>query len=122
MKNTTLSLILVLFVSACSHKTESTVITGSTEFSIAAGDVTAAPVMRPTGSTEALVDVHFSSTKSAEFSQFTASHLNQKVQILVGTKVVAEPVIRAAITGGQIQLHFATPEEAQAVADSLTKK
>jgi hypothetical protein len=39
MKNTTICLLLVLFVSACSHKTESTVTTGSTAFAAIAGDI-----------------------------------------------------------------------------------
>jgi preprotein translocase subunit SecD len=123
MKNTTLSLILVLLVSACSHKTDGSATSSSIQFSIAASDVSAAVVLTRAGSTTAaVVDVHFSSSKAAEFRKFTEAHLNQQVQILVGTNVVAEPVIRAAITGGKVQLHFATREEAQAVADSLTKK
>ena len=36
MKNTTISLILVLFVSACSHKTESNVVTGTQQSEAAA--------------------------------------------------------------------------------------
>jgi thiol-disulfide isomerase/thioredoxin len=67
------------------------------------------------------VDINLSGDKADELRQFTQTHLNQKVQILVGTNVIAEPVIRTAITRGHIQLHFATPAEAQAVVDSLTK-
>jgi preprotein translocase subunit SecD len=129
MKNTTISLLLVLFVSACSHKTESTVTTGSTEFSIAAGDVVSTSVETVTGidlssPTQAVPVVHveLSSTKAAEFRQFTKEHLNQKVQIMVGTNVVEEPVIRAEISSPKIDLMFSSHDKAQAIADSLSKK
>jgi preprotein translocase subunit SecD len=133
MKNTTIGLLLVLFVSACSHKTESTPTTstdGSTpQFSIAASDVSSASVQIATNSPNlvaaqktALVDVHLSTNAAADFQKFTQAHLNQKVQILVGTNVVSEPVIRAAISSGELPLSFSTPEEAQAVVDSLSKK
>jgi preprotein translocase subunit SecD len=133
MKNTTISLLLVLFVSACSHKTESTPTTstdGSTsQFSIAASDVSSASVQITTNTPNlvaahktALADVHLSTKAAAEFQKFTQAHLNQKVQILVGTNVVVEPVIRAAISSGELPMPFATSEEAQAVVDSLTRK
>ena len=126
MKNTTISLLLVLFVSACSHKTEST---GSTEFSIAAGDVVSTSVETVTGRVPSsptqemsVVHVELSDAKSTEFRQFTKDHLNQKVQIMVGTNVVEEPVIRAEISSPKIELMFSSPDKAQAVADSLSKK
>jgi preprotein translocase subunit SecD len=133
MKNTTISLLLVLFVSACSHKTESTQTIstdGSTpQFSIAASDVSSASVQTATNSPNlvaahktAQVDVHLSTKAAADFQRFTQEHLNQKVQILVGTNVVAEPVIRAVLSRGELPLNFSTPEEAQAVVDSLSKK
>jgi preprotein translocase subunit SecD len=133
MKNITISLLLVLFVSACSHKTESTPTTstdGSTpQFSIAASDVSSAYVRIATNSPNlvaahktALVDVQLSTKAAADFQKFTQEHLNQKVQILVGTNVVAEPVIRAVLSRGELPLSFSTLEEAQAVVDSLSKK
>lgn len=131
MKTTTLSLslILVLFVSACSHKTESTTSTGTPQFSIAVGDVASTSVevvtdRVPSSPTQQMAVVHleFSGAKAAEFRKFTKEHLNQKVQIMVGTKVVSEPVIRAEIPSPKIELAFPSPDEAQAVADSLSKK
>jgi len=130
MKNTTLSLLLVLFVSACSHKTESTVTTtGTPQFSVAASDVSTASVQIATNTPNlvaanktALVDVRLSGKAATDFQKFTRDHMNQQVQILVGTNVVAEPVIRAAISSGELPLSFSTPEEAQAVVDSLSKK
>src|SRR5665647_13622 len=82
MKNTTISLILVLFTSACSHKTESTPTTstgGSTpQFSIAASDVSSASVEILTNTPNlvaahktASADVHLSSKAAADFQKFT---------------------------------------------------
>ena len=129
MKNSTLGLLLVLFISACSHKTDSTVTAGTPQFQIAASDVTSASVQPVTGNANlaaahktAVVDVVFSSSMAADFQKFTQEHLNQQVQILVGTNIVAEPMVRSAIPGGEIELSFSTPEAAQAIADILTKK
>jgi preprotein translocase subunit SecD len=128
MKTTLLSLILVLLASACSPKTESNLAdseatTDSSQFVISALDVSSASIRKPGGSTQGLViDVQFASQKAAEFHKFTQKHLNQKIQILVGTNVVAQPVIRAPIPGGQIQLTFGTQDEAQTVLQALTKQ
>jgi preprotein translocase subunit SecD len=133
MKNTTLSLLLVLFVSACSNKSETTPTTDTggspPQFSITASDVSGASVQIANNTPNlvaahktALADVHLSPKTAANFQKFTKEHLNQKVQILVGTNVVAEPVIRAELSDGRIPLTFSTPEEAQAVVDYLTKK
>ena len=129
MKYATLSLMLALTVSACSHKTESTPNAGSTQFSIAAGDVVSTSVEVVTGRVPssptqemAVVHLEFSGAKAAAFRQFTKDHINQKVQIMVGTNVVEEPVIRAEIPSRKIELSFSSPEEARAIADSLSKK
>jgi preprotein translocase subunit SecD len=129
MKNATFSLMLALVASACSPKTESTVTAGSTQFSIAAGDVVNTSVEVVTGRVPssptqetAVVHVEFSGAKAAEFRKFTKEHLNQKIQIMVGEKIVAEPVIRAEIPSPKIELTFSSPDEAHAIADSLSKK
>jgi preprotein translocase subunit SecD len=70
----------------------------------------------------ALVAVRLSDKAAADFQKFTQKHLNQKVQFFVGGKVVFEPVICATISSGELVMSFSTPEEAQAVVDSLTKK
>jgi preprotein translocase subunit SecD len=129
MKNTTISLLLVLFVSACSHKTESNATAGLPKFSIAVGDVVSTSIETVTGHvssspTQAVTMVHIelSGAKGAEFRQFTKDHVSQKVQILVGTKVVQEPVIFAEIESPKIDLLYSTPAEAQTIADLLSKK
>ena len=129
MKNTTLSLLLVLFVSACSHKTESNTTAGLPEFSIAAGDVVSTSVETVTGhmpssptQAESMVHIELSGAKGAEFRKFTKDHVSQQVQILVGTKVVQEPMIAAEIVSPKIDLLYSTPAEAQSIADLLSKK
>jgi len=132
MKHTTIGLILVLFTSACSQKPQSTPNTtsgGTPQFLIAAGDVARTSVEVVTGRVPssptqemAVVNLELSSAKAAAFRQFTKDHLNQKVQILVGTKVVEEPVIRAEIPGPKMELMFSSPDEARAVAASLSRK
>jgi preprotein translocase subunit SecD len=128
MKFTTFTLILVLTVAGCSRSAETNTnggvaVASTPQFTIAPSDVSAASIHNSTDTTKAtVVDVHFSNTKASDFRKFTEEHLNQKVQILVGTKVVAEPIIRTAIPGGEIQLSFATIDEAQTVVDSLSKR
>src|ERR1035437_502271 len=129
MKNTILSLLLVLFVSACSHKTESNTTAGLPEFSVVAGDVVSASVETVTGHTpssptqaESMVHIELSGAKGAEFRKFTKDHVGQQVQILVGTKVVQEPMIAAEIVSPNIDLLYSTPAEAQSIADLLSKK
>jgi len=129
MKNTTLSLLLVLFVSACSHKTESVTTAGLPEFSIAAGDAVGTSVETTTGSVPAsptqamyMVHVELSGAKGADFRKFTKDHVGQQVQIVVGTKVVQEPMIAAEIVSPKMDLLYSSKDEAQSVADLLSKK
>ena len=112
MKTTILSLLLILFASACSHKTESSVTADTSQFPMAAGEVVSTSVEVVTGrlpssptQETAVVHLEFSRAKAAEFRKFTREHLNQKVQIMVGTNVVQE---EAGFTANRI--HFETTE------------
>jgi preprotein translocase subunit SecD len=69
-----------------------------------------------------VVHFEFSTLKAAEFHEFTRQHLNQKVQILVGTNVVEEPRIMDEIPGPDMELTFSSPKDAHTVAISLSKK
>jgi len=69
-----------------------------------------------------VVYIELSGAKAAEFRQFTKDHIKQKVQILVGTKVVEEPIIQTEIPSPKIELIFSSPDEARAIADTLSKK
>ncbi|HEY5297520.1 MAG TPA: hypothetical protein VIK59_06320 [Verrucomicrobiae bacterium] len=133
MRIATLSLFLILFVSACSHKAGNTATssttTGTPQFSIAASDVSTASIQIATNTPNlvaahktAVVDVQFSIKAAADFQKFTQEHLHQKIQILVGSKVVLQPVVESVISSGELELPFSTPEEAQAVADTLNKR
>ena len=135
IKGYTVLLAVSLFAAACSRKSESTVSTSKPrsidaskpQFTIAAADL-AVPSKIGTNSapsgTNASIVIHlqFSTEKAEEFRQFTREHLNQKMQLLVGSKVVAEPFIVAEVSGGQADLTFSSLDDAKAVADSLNKR
>jgi preprotein translocase subunit SecD len=129
MKFAKLSLLLALLTSGCSPKTETSATVGTPQFSIAAGDVASRSVEVATNRVSAspseqtaVVRLEFTDRKAAAFRKFTKEHLNQKVQIIVGTNVVAEPVIRAEIRSPRCELDFSSAEKAQAVVDSLREK
>jgi len=130
MKNTIIGLLLVLFISACSHKTESivatdgSVTTNTPQFSMVAGDVVSTSVELVTNgvSSTAIVHLEFTSGKAAEFRKFTQQHLKQTVQILVGTNVVATPIIQSEIPSSKIYLNFSTGDEATRISNYLMTK
>jgi preprotein translocase subunit SecD len=66
--------------------------------------------------------LEFTSDKAAEFRKFTQQHLKQTVQILVGTNVVATPIIQSVIPSKKIYLNFQTREEATRISDYLMTK
>ena len=121
-------LAISLLASGCSHKTESSVPTNSTnkpQFTIAAADL-AVPAELGTngvGSGHETIVIHlqFSAAKADEFRKFTREHAKQQTQLLVGSKVVAEPYINAEISGGKADIAFSSIDQAQPVADSLNK-
>ena len=127
MKITIMSLVLALFVSACSHKTEST-IASKPQFTFAAADL-AVPVEIVTNGADlsaehkaAKVVLMLSAKGTADFQKFTQEHLKQKVQILAGSRVLSELIFESAISTGEMDFGFSTREEAQAVADLLNKR
>jgi preprotein translocase subunit SecD len=118
MKNTLLSFFIILLVTACSPKSEraSTTSTVTPQFPVAAGDVLSATA------DSTVVHIEFSKAKAEAFRTFTKEHVDQKIQVVVATKVVAEPVIRSEIPGGKIDVSFSSAEKAQAFAASLSHK
>jgi preprotein translocase subunit SecD len=129
MKTTTLSLMLVLLASACASQAQD-VPTAKPKFVIMPGDVistsvetvtndviTSAPIKETT-----IVHLDFTSDKAAAFRKFTQQHLKQTVQILVGTNVVATPIIQSEFPGGKIYLNFSTPKEAARISNYLMTK
>jgi len=129
MKNTTISLLLVLFVSACSHKTASTTVTSTSadipQYSILAADVDSTSVETRTNGTSALltrVYVEFSAAKAADMKKFGHDHLNQTVQFLIGTNIVSTIGIGGEFSGTSIAFDFTTSEEANRIIDYLAKK
>jgi len=69
-----------------------------------------------------LIHLQFTAAKADEFLKFTREHMHQQTQLLVGSKVVAEPYIQSEISGGQVDLDFSSIDQAQAVADALNKR
>lgn len=123
MKNATFALILVLFISACSHKNESNAASGIPQFLITANDVSNVSVkpvtIVETGRKLAELDIMFSGSR---FHKFAQEYLNQRVRLLVGTNLLVETQMNQAMADGKLELSCSTVEKAQATADLLTKK
>jgi len=125
VKNLTLGSILVFVLSACSHKTENNP-ARTPQFHITSSDVTSVSVQPmtivKTGRKLADLEVVLSREKAAEYHQFTQEHLNQRVQVLVGTNLIVDPWVYSADSSGRLETSFSRFEEAQTLADLLTKK
>lgn len=75
-----------------------------------------------TGHDTIVIDLQFSADKADEFRKFTREHINQQTQLLVGSKVVAEPYIQSEISDGQVDLSFSSADQARSVVDTLNKR
>lgn len=106
--------------------TKNTATTNLAKFTIGASDLAMPAVLgtNGVGSGQDTIVIHlqFSADKADEFLKFTREHIHQQTQLLVGSKVVAEPYIGSEISSGQADLSFSSADEAQAVADSLNKR
>jgi len=118
-----LGLILLLSASACSRKgAKNAASAGPPRLILAAKDI-ASPVEVVTnrfGTAELLVKL--SASKAEELRKLSQAHLNEQVELVVGSKVVAKPLMRHQISGGEFKLSFSSPDEARSVADSLSGK
>lgn len=131
VKNLALNLAILVIVLGCGRKMEKSVATTSSnvvpQFQIGPGDVSSVSVEGiksdgvPNSNTAATIYIEFTKIKSSEFHTFTQEHLNQKIQIAVGSNVVAEPILRAALPGDNIMLHFHSLKEATAMAEFLKR-
>jgi hypothetical protein len=66
------------------------------------------------------VDFRLSEGKADELRQFTTAHLNQKVEIMFGEKVLMRPVVDTPISDGELTVAYASFDtNAQAVVDLL---
>ena len=131
MKTTAFSLVLLLFVSACSHKGDS--VTGNKpQLLIAFSDIVGGGGLVTKLNRAKLIDTNMTaavwirlSDKAAhKLEIFSREHLNQRVQFQVGTNVVEETMY-SVITDKQLDLFFSSTDEAMAVqraiADALPK-
>jgi preprotein translocase subunit SecD len=124
-------LVLVLLASACSQTAQrvrsSTLEAGKPQFTIAPADLAAPAVLAtnssPSGANATIViQLRFTAAKTEAFRRFTREHMKQQTQLVVGSKVVAEPTIAAEISDGRADIAFSSFEDARAVRDSLSKK
>jgi preprotein translocase subunit SecD len=131
IKFTALSLILILITFGCSRpvRQNRTIALDPTKpkFTIAAGDLASPAVLvtnsAPSGANATIViPLHFTAAKTEAFRTFTREHVDQQAQLVVGSKVVAEPFIRTEISDGHAEMAFSSLEEAQAVRALLSKK
>ena len=123
MKTLILSLFVIAGFSACSPDPTSADSSETPQFAIAPADVSnASIVISPLQGQMTVVRVEFSEAKAEAFRKFTKKHLDRQIQVMVGTQVVAEPIIRAEIPGGVVELRFPSPVEAQTVVTSLTQQ
>jgi hypothetical protein len=106
--------------------TKNIVTTNLAQFTIGAADLAMPAALGTngvgTGNDTIVIHLQFSASRADEFRQFTREHINQNIQILVGTEVVSEAHIIAEISSGQADLSFSSADQARAVADSLNKR
>ena len=122
MKITILSLILVLFASACSRKAG----IGPAQFNVTGKDL-ASPVEVTTNTLgdagSVVLHIKLSPTKADELRKFTEHHVNQYVEMVAGSRVIMKALVHDPISGGEFNASFGLSDtNAQAVADFLSKK
>ena len=127
MKTKLLSLAAVLLLSGYSGSSQSSPASGAPQFQIGAADVAKMSMKLIKGDPsiptqgEYHVQLGLSSARATDFQKFTQLYLNQKVQIVLGTNVVAEPIIRSEITNGKIVLHCPAGE-IKKITEAFPKK
>ena len=127
LKQLVASMAICLVASACSQKSVNRSPASKPQFTIAPGDLigfaTVTTNSAPSGAQPAyVIHLRFTNTKAEAFRQFTHEHINQQVQLSVGSEVVAEPFINAEVPDGRTDLSFASPDKAHAVANLLAKR
>ena len=127
MKTKLLSLAAVLLLSGYSGQSQSSPPSDVPQFQIGAGDVSKMSMKLIKGDpsiptqAEYHVQLGLSTARATDFQKFTHQHVNQKVQIVLGTNVVAELIIRSEITNGKIVLHCPAGE-IKKITEAFPKK
>ena len=91
------------------------------EFSIRSADALAVKVALSKQAKPAL-EVVLAADKAQELSVFTQDNLNQKVVIRINDEVVAEPLVRAQIAGGQMVIELDDQATALRLATALMQE
>ena len=68
---------------------------------------------------EPVLLISLSSSSARDFAQFSISHLNQAVAILIDHKVVMKPVIRDPILGGSLEISWESAADCAALAERI---
>src|ERR1039457_98453 len=127
MKTTLSILAAVLLLSGYSGQSQSSPPSDVPQFQIGAGDVAKMSMKLIKGDPsipaqgEYHVQLGLSSARATEFQKFTQLHLNQKVQIVIGTNVVAEPIVSSEVTDGKIVL-FCSTDEIKRITEPFPKR
>src|SRR5207248_3222156 len=103
--------------------------TGTPQFSLALSDISGGGLVIATNQPE-LVAAHkqfveflrLSSTAATDLQKFSQTHLNQQVQFLIGTNVVAQQTISSVITNNELDLYYPSWAATKVVSDALVKK
>jgi preprotein translocase subunit SecD len=72
--------------------------------------------------TGAEVQLTLAPATARSFAALTAAHRGDKLAIVVDGVVQSAPVVRDAITGGKVSITLRSPDDAAALARSLTKR
>ena len=130
----TLALLLLSAFVSCSQQTSPTqaqqrsipVDPTKPHFTLTAGDLSSPAVLATNAPTTPratiVVKLRFSPKTTEAFKDFTREHLDQQIQFIVGSNVVAEPYIKSEIPHGDVELAFSSLSDAQRIRDALNRK
>lgn len=131
LKRMTWFVVLLFFTSSCSHKSDvrkAGSIPDVPLFTIKGGEIVGKSIEivsrnGTSSSTEkiGMLRLRLSEPKAAEFRMFVKMYGNQTVPIMVGTNIV-KYLVPVTYSGQEIQIVFASPDEARAAEDSLSEQ
>ena len=127
MKTILLSLTAFLLLGGYSGQSQNSPASGAPRFQLGPGDVAKMSKQLIKGDpsvprqAQYKVRLDLSGAKATEFQKFTQLHLNQKVQIVIGTNVVAEPIVSSEVTDGKNVL-FCPTDEIKRITEPFPKR
>lgn len=124
MKTILVSLIVAFLVVGCSKKRMANIGVNVPQFAFTAKDMASPAEVFTNKSGATVVRFKLADAKAEALHAFTEKHLNQTVEVVFGSKVIARPLIRSVISDGEIEESFASSasNQAQATANLLNQK